>query len=131
MKQPVWFREMVHRFPGRVLLGLDARDGQVATHGWLQTSSVPAVDLARQVQSLPLAGVIYTDIGRDGMMSGPNLESLATLCEAITLPIIASGGVSSLDDLRQLRKLPLAGCIVGRALYEEKVSLRAAIALCA
>ena len=95
-----------------------------ATHGWQETSLVAAVEFAKRYEQLPLAGIIYTDIARDGTLSGPNLAALAEMAAAVRLPVIASGGVSSAEDLHALARLPLAGVIVGRALYEGKLSLR-------
>jgi phosphoribosylformimino-5-aminoimidazole carboxamide ribotide isomerase len=102
---------------------LDARNGFVATHGWLTTSTVSAVELAKSVEAFPLFAVVYTDIAKDGMMAGPNHESLAELRAATRLPVIASGGVSSLGHARRLAEAGTFGCIVGRALYEGQVSL--------
>lgn len=123
LKDPSWFRRMVKRFPNQIALGLDARDGKVATDGWLDTSQVAAIDLALQFDDLPLAAVIYTDIARDGMLSGPNVESTGALAERLRAPVIASGGVGTLQDLLQLAALPVAGCIVGRALYDGRFRL--------
>src|SRR5262249_2138819 len=122
-----WFAAAAERFPGKMVLGLDAKEGCVATEGWLEVSSMQAIDVIRRFEKLPLAAVIYTDISRDGMLSGPNLDALKALVESTTLPVIASGGVSNLDDVRRLSKLPLAGCIIGRALYEGTLSLKEAI----
>jgi phosphoribosylformimino-5-aminoimidazole carboxamide ribotide isomerase len=127
LKDPAWFREMAGRFPGRLVLGLDARDGRVATGGWLHVSSVVAVTLAEQYDDLPLAAVVYTDITRDGMLEGPNLEATRLLASRLKTPVIASGGVGSLDDIVNLTTLPVAGCIVGRALYEGRFQLREAL----
>jgi phosphoribosylformimino-5-aminoimidazole carboxamide ribotide isomerase len=126
LKHPAWFRAMIARHPGRLVLGLDARDGRVATEGWLDVSSVEAVSLAEQFQDRALAAVIYTDIARDGMLAGPNLAATEALALRIKTPVIASGGVGALDDLERLAALPIAGCIVGRALYDGRFSLRAA-----
>jgi len=126
LKDPAWFRAMITKYPGRLVLGLDARDGRVATEGWLDVSSVEAVSLAEQFQDLALAAVIYTDIARDGMLAGPNLAATEALALRIETPVIASGGVGTLDDLERLSKLPIAGCIVGRALYDGRFSLREA-----
>jgi phosphoribosylformimino-5-aminoimidazole carboxamide ribotide isomerase len=126
LKDPAWFRAMIAKYPGRLVLGLDARDGRVATEGWLDVSSVEAVALAEQFQDLALAAVIYTDIARDGMLEGPNLASTEALALRIKTPVIASGGVGSLEDLERLAKLPVAGCVVGRALYDGRFSLREA-----
>lgn len=124
LKDPPWFRALAERFPGRVVLGLDARDGRVATDGWLDVSGVVAVGLAEQFDDLPLGAVVYTDIARDGMLEGPNLAATGALAARIKTPVIASGGVGSLEDLDRLARLPIAGCIVGRALYEGRFSLR-------
>jgi phosphoribosylformimino-5-aminoimidazole carboxamide ribotide isomerase len=128
LRDPDWFGTMVREFPGRLALGLDARDGKVATQGWLETSDVSAGSLAAQFEGLPLAAVIYTDIARDGMLEGPNLDATRSLAERLKTPVIASGGVGCLEDLKRLAGLPVAGCIVGRALYEGKFTLSEAIA---
>lgn len=127
LKRPDWLAAMAERFARKIALGLDAKEGCVATEGWLEVSSVPAVDVVKRFAGLPLAAVIYTDISRDGMLSGPNMKALAELTEATQLPVIASGGVTNLDDIRRLCQLPLAGCIVGRALYEGTLSLKEAL----
>ena len=123
MKDPAWFRSMIRTYPGRLVLGLDARDGRVATGGWLDVSSVEAVELAEQFDDLPLAGVVYTDIARDGMLEGPNVAATEALARRLTAPVIASGGVGSLEDLASLAALPIAACIVGRALYDGRFRL--------
>jgi phosphoribosylformimino-5-aminoimidazole carboxamide ribotide isomerase len=128
LEDPGWFEQVCRRYPGRVVLGIDARDGKVATGGWLQVSESSALDLARRCADWPLAALVYTDISRDGMMAGPNLEALAELAAAVHLPVIASGGVTTLDDIGRLARQKLAGCIIGRALYEGKLDLAAAIA---
>ena len=128
LRDPDWFGRMAEAYPGRLILGLDARDGRVATEGWLETSrALTRSTLARQFDDLPLAGIIYTDIARDGTLEGPNLEAIAALAEAVRTPVIASGGVGELEDLERLATLPIAGCIVGRALYEGRFSLADAI----
>ncbi|CAN5900903.1 1-(5-phosphoribosyl)-5-[(5-phosphoribosylamino)methylideneamino]imidazole-4-carboxamide isomerase [soil metagenome] len=123
LKDPPWFRKMAERHPGRLVLGLDARDGRVATSGWIDVSSVEALTLAEQFDDLPLAAVIYTDIAKDGMLEGPNLAATEALAVRLKTPVIASGGVGSLEDLARLAKLPIVGCIVGRALYEGRFRL--------
>ena len=128
LRDPDWFRSMAENYPGRIVLGLDAREGKVATQGWLETSSVDATTLADQFEGLPLAGIIYTDIARDGTLEGPNLDATRALAERVKTPVIASGGVGCLADLQRLARLPIAGCIVGRALYEGTFSLVEAIA---
>jgi phosphoribosylformimino-5-aminoimidazole carboxamide ribotide isomerase len=128
VKEPQWFGQMCRQFPGQIVLGLDARGGMVATEGWLQTSSVSAVELARTFAAQPLAAIIYTDIETDGMLAGPNLQALEELVAAIDVPVIASGGVTTADDVARLAALRVAGCIIGRALYEGTLSIRDALA---
>jgi phosphoribosylformimino-5-aminoimidazole carboxamide ribotide isomerase len=115
------------RFPGKVVLGIDAKQGRVATDGWLQVTTDSALDLARRCAAWPLAALVYTDISRDGMLEGPNCDALAEMAAAVPLPIIASGGVTTLDDVRRLARLDLAGCIIGRALYEGRLDLATAL----
>jgi phosphoribosylformimino-5-aminoimidazole carboxamide ribotide isomerase len=123
LKDPHWFRSMAERFPERLVLGLDAKDGRVATAGWLDVSTVVATTLAEQFDDLPLAAVVYTDIAKDGMLEGPNLAATEALARRVKTPVIASGGVGSLEDLERMARLPIAACIVGRALYEERFRL--------
>jgi len=130
-RDPAWLREMCRLFPGRLAVGIDARDGKVATHGWLETSQVAALDLAKSYADLPLAAIIYTDIARDGMLTGPNLAAMGEMQRAVKLPVIASGGVSNAADVAALAKIPMAGAIIGRALYEGKVTLPEALAAAA
>jgi phosphoribosylformimino-5-aminoimidazole carboxamide ribotide isomerase len=124
LKDPSWFRAMALKYAGRLILGLDARDGRVATEGWLDVSSVEATTLAEQFDDLPLAGVVYTDIARDGMLEGPNLAATDALARRLKTKVIASGGVGSLEDLTHLATLPIAACIVGRALYDGRFRFR-------
>ena len=128
LKEPAWFRDVCRRFPQRLVLGIDAREGFVATEGWLETSRTPATELARQFQGEPLAALIYTDIATDGMLAGPNLAAMAEMAAAVDLPVIASGGVTTADDVSRLAKTGVAGCIIGRALYEGKLTLADALA---
>ena len=138
LKQPDWFREMAGRFPGRIALGLDAKDSMVATEGWLDVSSKSAIELARQYADLELAAVIYTNIANDGMMQGVDrktIDDMIALTE-LGLPVIASGGVTTLDDIRNLseagRRHPgLIGAIVGRAIYEGTVTVADAVRVAA
>jgi phosphoribosylformimino-5-aminoimidazole carboxamide ribotide isomerase len=123
LKDPAWFRDIAERHPHRIVLGLDARDGRVATEGWLDVSSVDAPALAEQFDDLPLGGVVYTDIARDGMLEGPNFVATEALARRLKTPVIASGGVGSLEDISRLAALPIAACIVGRALYEGRFRL--------
>jgi len=128
LREPDWFRHMAQRFHGKLALGIDARNGMVATDGWLQVSSTPAVDLARLFENEPLAAIIYTDIERDGMLGGPNLEAQRAMRQSVGLPVIASGGITTVDDIKALGTIPVAGCIIGRALYEGKLKLGDALA---
>jgi phosphoribosylformimino-5-aminoimidazole carboxamide ribotide isomerase len=123
-----WLERMARRFPQRLLLGLDARNGLVATDGWLKLSSTPAAELAQRCQDLPLAGIVYTDIDHDGMLSGPNFAVLGTLVATTQLPIFASGGIAHREHVQKLAASGLAGCIIGRALYEHTLSLADALA---
>jgi phosphoribosylformimino-5-aminoimidazole carboxamide ribotide isomerase len=127
LRDPDWFGRMAELYPGRLILGLDARDGRVATGAWFDLSGIQALTFARQFESLPLAAIIYTDIARDGMLEGPNLEAIAALASSVKTPVIASGGIGELLDLERLAALPVSGCIVGRALYDGRFSLSQAI----
>jgi phosphoribosylformimino-5-aminoimidazole carboxamide ribotide isomerase len=128
VKDPDWFCQMCRKFPGRLALGLDARGGLVATEGWLKTSRLRAVDLALRFADEPIAALIYTDIDTDGMLGGPNLSAMAELVQAVELPVIASGGVTTADDVARLAELGVAGCIIGRALYDGTLNLPDALA---
>jgi phosphoribosylformimino-5-aminoimidazole carboxamide ribotide isomerase len=119
-RDPDLLREAAAAFPGRVVVGIDARDGMVSLSGWLEDTGTDAVDFARRVEDAGAARIVYTDILRDGMMQGPNLDATRAVAEAVSIPVTASGGVSSLDDLRQLRTIEASGvdeAIIGRALY--------------
>ncbi len=129
LQAPEWVRSVATQHPNRIVLGVDAKNGFVATEGWLEVSQVKAVDLARQVSDAPLAAVVYTDIAKDGMMSGPNFEALAEMQAVVPLPVIASGGVCSLEHVRRLVDAGTPGCIIGRALYEGSLDLSAVLAL--
>lgn len=131
IRNPEFLAVACAAFPARVALGLDARAGLVAVSGWAEATSVLAADVARRVGGLPLAAVIYTDIGRDGMLSGPDLDGLRTIAEAARLPVIASGGIASVADiaaLRGLEPLGVRGAIIGKALYDGRLTLEAALA---
>ena len=127
LKRPDWFSDMCRQFPGRLALGVDARDGLVATDGWLKTSSTRAVDLVEQFAATPLAAIIYTDIAADGMLAGPNVAAMREMQEAAAAPVIASGGVTTADDVTALAAAGLAGAIVGRALYAGTLTLEDAL----
>ncbi|MEH1999371.1 MAG: 1-(5-phosphoribosyl)-5-[(5-phosphoribosylamino)methylideneamino]imidazole-4-carboxamide isomerase [Nostoc sp.] len=130
VEQPQLVQQLCEEFPGQIIIGIDARNGRVATRGWLETSEVLATQLAVQMQELGAAAIIYTDIHRDGTLTGPNLEALRELAAVISIPIIASGGVSSLTDLLSLLALEpqgVTGVIVGRALYTGDILLKEAL----
>jgi phosphoribosylformimino-5-aminoimidazole carboxamide ribotide isomerase len=131
LTDPEWFRAACRQYPGRLVLGIDARNGMAATDGWMNTSKVPAIELARQFASEPLAAIIYTDIATDGMMRGPNVAAMAEMQAAVDVPIVASGGVTTIDDVARLADAGLAGCIIGRALYEGTLQLADAIRVAA
>ncbi len=130
LRDPALVRAACIRFPGRVAVGIDARGGLVAVEGWAETSKVTALDLALKFEDAGVAAIIYTDIDRDGVLAGPNVEATAALAGRLTTPVIASGGVSSLDDLRALKARAasgIAGVISGRALYDGRIDLKAAL----
>ena len=131
LKEPEWFSSMVEKFPHKLALGIDARDGMVATDGWLETSETTAISLAQQFNSQPVAAIIYTDISRDGMMQGANIAGMSEMKQATNIPVIASGGVTTLEDVKQLREAGLDGAIIGRSLYDGVIDLMDAIALAA
>jgi phosphoribosylformimino-5-aminoimidazole carboxamide ribotide isomerase len=131
-KHPQLVRDACRAFPGRIVVGIDARDGKVATEGWSETSQIDARDLARAVEDAGIAAIVYTDISRDGMLSGLNIEQTVALASAVTAPVIASGGVSGPQDLADLRSAAagtrIEGVIVGRALYDGRIDPAAALA---
>jgi phosphoribosylformimino-5-aminoimidazole carboxamide ribotide isomerase len=122
-----WFSEMAEKFSGKIVLGLDARDDKVATNGWTKNTSEPLLGFAKKAAKLPIAAIIYTDITKDGMMAGPNLERTKELAAAVRIPVIASGGVSTIDDIRKLSETVVEAAIIGRALYEGTLNLTEAI----
>jgi len=122
-----WFTDMVNKFPGQVVLGLDTRGSKVAIRGWTQESPQQLWEFAAQAANLPLAAIIYTDIAKDGMMSGPNFERTKALIDAVDVDVIAAGGVTEINDIIKLKDLGVAGIIIGRALYEGNLDLREAI----
>ncbi len=127
LKDPDWFERMCAKFPNKLVLGIDARDGLVATDGWLEASETPAVVLAKRFDGLPIAALVYTDISTDGMMRGPNVEEIVAMARSTTIPLVASGGVTSLDDVKNLAEAGIPACIIGRALYEGAILLEDAL----
>ena len=138
VKHPAFVREACRAFPGRIAVGIDAREGHVATEGWAETSSVSALDLALAFEDAGVAAIIYTDIGRDGMLTGLDVEATADLARRLTTPVIASGGVAGSADLRALKEVlrhaapgVIEGVIVGRALYDGRLDITEALAILA
>jgi len=127
IQAPEWLEAASRRWPNRIALGIDAKDGRVAAQGWLEVSEVLALDLARRCSAWPLAAIVFTDIGRDGMMAGANVAAMAEMVATVNVPVIASGGVTTLEDVKKLAEGGLAGCIIGRALYEGKIDLKNAM----
>ena len=131
-RNPELVREACARFPGRIVVGIDARNGMVAVEGWAEVTGVTAVDLARKFEGYGVVAIIYTDIARDGMLQGPNLEATRALAEAVSIPVIASGGVSTLKDIENLMAIEqfgVTGVITGKAVYTGAIRLAEAIAL--
>jgi phosphoribosylformimino-5-aminoimidazole carboxamide ribotide isomerase len=134
LRDPELVRGAARRFPGRIAVGIDARDGRVAVSGWLETSETSAVELARRFEDAGVAALVHTDIARDGTGAGPNLEATARLAEAVSIPVIASGGVGSEEDVRAALAFAsrgVSGLIVGRALYTGAVDLGRALEIAA
>jgi phosphoribosylformimino-5-aminoimidazole carboxamide ribotide isomerase len=132
VRDPALVKTAARAFPGRVAVGLDARDGKVAVAGWAERSELSALEVARRFEDAGVAAIIYTDISRDGLLKGLNLDATAALAEAISIPVIASGGLASLDDVKALlepRARRLAGAIAGRALYDGRLDAAAALKL--
>jgi len=131
-RNPDLVREACRHFPGRIVVGLDARNGMVAVQGWAEVTDVTATDLARRFEGMGVAAIVYTDISRDGMMQGPNIEATRQLAESLSIPVIASGGVSRLDDIRRLCAIEssgVTGVITGKAIYTGALDLAEAIAV--
>lgn len=131
-ENPAFVEEASKRFPGKIMVGIDAKDGMVAVKGWVEVSGQKATDLAKKMEPLGVAGFIFTDISRDGMMGGPNLKSNQEFAENTTLPVIASGGVTKLDDVKALIGLKdhgIEGMIIGKALYDKSMTLKDALNL--
>lgn len=134
VRDPAFVHEAARRHPGRIAVGIDAKDGRVAVEGWAQTSSMTAEELGRRFEDAGVAAIIYTDIARDGLLKGLNLDATVALAEAVSLPVIASGGLASIADIEALlapRAAKLEGAITGRALYDGRLDPREALALVA
>ncbi|MFS8035998.1 1-(5-phosphoribosyl)-5-[(5-phosphoribosylamino)methylideneamino]imidazole-4-carboxamide isomerase [Xanthobacter sp. AM11] len=134
VRDPEFVKQAAKAHPGRIVVGLDARDGKVAVEGWAETSELAAVDIARRFEDAGVTAIIYTDIARDGLLKGLNLDATVALAEAVSLPVIASGGLASLADIEALlepRAMKLEGAITGRALYDGRLDPREALALVA
>ena len=132
VRDPALVRQAAAQYPGRVAVGLDARDGKVAVQGWSEASELTALDIARRFEDAGVAAIIYTDIARDGMLKGLNLDATIALADAISIPVIASGGLASIEDVKamlQPRAVKLEGAIAGRALYDGRLNAAEALAL--
>ena len=132
IRNPTLLKDAGRRFPDRMVVGIDARNGLVAIEGWTETTGTTAIDLARRFEDCGLAAINFTDIHRDGMQTGPNIEATGQLARAVTIPVVASGGVSTLDDIRNLKPLEadgVTGVITGKALYSGTLDLKAAMAI--
>ena len=129
-KDPDFLKRASDRHPGRIIAGIDAKDGKVAVKGWVETTGIDALDLAKKMKECGAAGIIYTDISRDGMLTGPNFEATARMAENVDVPVIASGGISSMDDIKKLLNIKgLWGAITGKAIYTGRLDVREAMEL--
>jgi phosphoribosylformimino-5-aminoimidazole carboxamide ribotide isomerase len=131
LRDPALIKEAALADPGRIAVGIDARDGKVAVEGWVENSDISVLDLARRFEDAGVAALIFTDIGRDGMLQGPNVEATAQLARAVQIPVIASGGVRSVSDIESLvnAELKIAGVIIGRALYDSTFDVKSVVRL--
>ena len=129
-REPATLAEACRRFPGRIAVAIDTREGEVRSAGWTQGEALSPLDLARRAEDAGAAALIHTDIARDGMLMGANVEETAALARAVRLPVILSGGIAGLDDIRAAKAAGLAGAILGRALYEGRIDLKEALARC-
>jgi phosphoribosylformimino-5-aminoimidazole carboxamide ribotide isomerase len=132
VRDPELVKAAARKFPGRIAVGLDARDGKVAVEGWAETSQVTVLEIARRFEDAGVAAIIFTDIARDGLLKGLNLDATIALADAISIPVIASGGLASIEDVKAMltpRAKKLAGAIAGRALYDGRLDPASALAL--
>jgi len=128
VQSPDFVKEVCKRFPKKIIVGIDAKDGLVAVKGWVEVTEIRAIELALKMQDYGIWGIIYTDISRDGMLTGPNIEATKALVESVKVPVIASGGVSSIEDIRKLAEIPkLWGVITGKAIYSGAINLKEAL----
>ena len=130
VRDPPFVKQVARDYPGRIAVGLDARDGKVAVEGWAETSQLSAFDIAKRFEDVGVCAIVYTDIARDGMLQGLNLDATIALADAVAIPVIASGGLASVEDIKALvapRATKLAGAIVGRALYDGRINAAAAL----
>ncbi len=134
VRDPALVRQACARFPGKIAVGIDAKDGKVAVQGWAETSELSAIDLARRFEDTGVSAIVYTDIGRDGMLTGLNLDATAEIARAVKIPVIASGGLAGIEDVKRLvspRYAMIAGAIAGRALYDGRLDPKEALELAA
>ena len=130
IEDPAFLTDSCRKYPGRILIGIDAKDGMVAIKGWEEITSLNARELAKRLELVGIAGIIYTDISRDGMLSGPNLSAVTEMVESVKIPVIASGGVSGIEDIKNLMKIKnLWGVITGKAIYAGTLNLKEALGI--
>ncbi|MBI5632859.1 MAG: 1-(5-phosphoribosyl)-5-[(5-phosphoribosylamino)methylideneamino]imidazole-4-carboxamide isomerase [Nitrospirae bacterium] len=130
IEDPAFFMEACKQFPGKIFIGIDAKDGKVAVKGWEEVSAIDAIELAKRVETVGVGGIIYTDIARDGMLTGPNIPAQEEMVRTVKIPVIASGGIANINDIRNLLKIPdLWGAITGKAIYSGSLDLNEAVKL--
>ncbi len=128
IEDPAFLMEACRQFPGKIFIGIDAKNGKVAVKGWEEVSSIDAIELAKRVETVGVGGIIYTDIARDGMLTGPNIPAQEEMVKTVKIPVIASGGIANIDDIKNLLKIPnLWGAITGKAIYAGSLDLKEAI----
>lgn len=124
LKEPLWIKEMIEKYEDRIIVSIDALNGLIATNGWQEISNVKAIDFIKKLKSYGLSRIVYTDIEKDGMLVGPNFQIYEELADKVDIEVIASGGVTSLEDIKRLRSMKLYGAIIGKALYDGKIDLQ-------
>ena len=130
VQEPQFVIDLCQQFAGHIIVGIDAKNGMVATDGWAEVSSVSAIELAKQFEQAGVSAIVYTDIARDGMLAGPNFDQLKAMMQATTIPVICSGGVTSMEDIERLLEMNCHAAIVGRAIYEGRLDLVAVLERC-